>query len=133
MSGGTITDMDGNFSLEVNSNATLIISYIGFHTLEIPVNNQTALTITLREDIQALDDVVVIGYGTQKKEDLSSSIAVLPVKDLSKVPGGLQAGLQSSVPGGTGYKRQNSHTWSWFYQQYGSFVCRGRDDRGCCA
>ncbi|MCD8178524.1 MAG: TonB-dependent receptor [Tannerellaceae bacterium] len=99
MSGGTITDIDGNFSLEVNPNATLIISYIGFHTMEIPVNNQTALTITLREDIQALDDVVVIGYGTQKKEDLSSSIAVLSVKDLSKVPGGLQAGLQSSVPG----------------------------------
>lgn len=97
--GGTITDLDGHFRLNVASNAVLVVSYVGFSTAEVPVNNQLDLKIKLKEDIQTLSDVVVIGYGTQKKADLSSAIAILPVKDLAKVPGGLQAGLQSTVPG----------------------------------
>lgn len=99
MPGGTITDLDGEFTLQVNPDAILIISYVGFETIEVPVKNQSSLSISLKEDIQTLSDIVVIGYGTQKKEDLSSAIAVLPVKEITKVPGGLQAGLQSSVPG----------------------------------
>ena len=64
---GTITDMDGKFSLEVDKDATLIFSYIGFADQEIKVGNQTRLSITLKEDAEALDEVVVVGFGTQKK------------------------------------------------------------------
>lgn len=61
---GTITDMDGNFSLEVSPNSILVVSYIGYKDQEIPVNNQTSFNIKLAEDSQALDEVVVVGYGT---------------------------------------------------------------------
>lgn len=64
---GTITDMDGNFSLEVAPNSILVVSFIGYKEQQIPVNNQKNFTIKLAEDSQALDEVVVVGYGTQKK------------------------------------------------------------------
>lgn len=96
---GTITDVDGNFQLSVSTNSTLVISFVGFVTQEIVLDGKTTFDVVLKEDSKMLDDVVVIGYGTQKKADLSSSIAVLDTKELGKVPGGLSAGLQSSVPG----------------------------------
>ena len=71
---GTITDMDGNFTLDVASNSILVISYIGYKDQEIPVNNQTSFNIKLIEDSQALEEVVVVGYGTQKKVNLSGSV-----------------------------------------------------------
>ena len=66
---GTITDMDGKFSLEVNKDATLVISYIGFANQEIKIGNQTNLSITLKEDAEALDELVVtaLGIHVQKK------------------------------------------------------------------
>ena len=65
---GTITDMDGHFLLnEVSPNAMVSISYIGYKTEEIALNNRSSLTITLTEDSEQLDEVVVVGYGTQKK------------------------------------------------------------------
>ena len=70
---GTITDMDGKFSLEVDKDATLIFSYIGFAGQEIKVGNQTNLSITLKEDAEALDEVVVVGFGTQKKVNLKET------------------------------------------------------------
>jgi TonB-linked SusC/RagA family outer membrane protein len=96
---GTITDFDGNFTLSADANSTLVISFVGYVTQEIALSGNTSINVLLKEDTQMLDDVVVIGYGTQKKADLSSSIAVLDTKELSKVPGGLSAGLQSSVAG----------------------------------
>ena len=68
---GTITDFDGNFSLEVPAKAQLAISYIGYVAQEIAVGNQTQLKVTLSEDAEALDEVVVVGYGTMKKRDLT--------------------------------------------------------------
>ena len=62
---GTITDMDGNFSLEVSSNAVLLISYIGYQNQEVPVKGRKDFRISLKEDSQALEEVVVVGYGTQ--------------------------------------------------------------------
>ncbi|MGG6548548.1 UNVERIFIED_CONTAM: carboxypeptidase-like regulatory domain-containing protein, partial [Prevotella sp. 15_C9] len=88
---------DGNFTLSADANSTLVISFVGYVTQEIALSGNTSINVLLKEDTQMLDDVVVIGYGTQKKADLSSSIAVLDTKELSKVPGGLSAGLQSSV------------------------------------
>ncbi len=96
---GTITDLDGNFKLTASSNETLIISFVGYVPQEIAVGGNTTFFVSLKEDTQMLDDVVVIGYGTQRKADLSSSIAVLDTKELEKVPGGLAVGLQSSVAG----------------------------------
>lgn len=65
---GMITDLDGNFSLTVQKNATLVISYIGYVTQEIAIKGNTNLNITLKEDSKALEEVVVIGYGTARKQ-----------------------------------------------------------------
>lgn len=70
---GTITDMDGHFALEVSSGAILQISYVGYSNFEIKVGNQKNLSITLKEDSEALDELVVVGYGTQKKSDFNRS------------------------------------------------------------
>ncbi|MDY5639053.1 MAG: carboxypeptidase-like regulatory domain-containing protein, partial [Parabacteroides sp.] len=64
---GIITDMDGNYALEVPANSTLVFSYIGYRSQEIPVGNQTSVNVTLIEDTQKIDEVVVVGYGVQKK------------------------------------------------------------------
>ena len=83
---GNITDMDGKFMLEnVPANATLVISYIGFTPQEIRVGNQTTFNITLQEDSEALDEVVVVGYGVMKKKDLTGAVSQLSsssMKDL---------------------------------------------------
>ena len=81
---GTITDMDGNFSLEVSPNSILVVSYIGYKDQEIPVNNQTSFNIKLAEDSQALEEVVVVGYGTQKKVNLSGSVSTINVAELTE-------------------------------------------------
>ena len=75
---GTITNMDGEFSLEVPNKATLQISYIGFNTQEIPVNGQKSFTIRMTEDTQSLDEVVVVGYGTQKKLNVTGAVDAYP-------------------------------------------------------
>ena len=72
---GTITDMDGKFSLEVEEGATLQISYIGYANQEIKVGNQKTLSIALKEDAEALDELVVVGYGTQKKVNLTGAVS----------------------------------------------------------
>lgn len=81
---GVITDMDGNFTLEVSSNATLVFSYIGYVSQEIKVNGQQTINVTLKEDAQALSEVVVVGYGTQKKVNLSGSVSAINVAELSE-------------------------------------------------
>ena len=81
---GTITDMDGKFSLEVKSGVTLEISYIGYVTQTVQASR--AMKITLKEDTQKLDEIVVVGYGTQQKKDITGSVAVVDTKDLLKTP-----------------------------------------------
>lgn len=81
---GVITDMDGIFSLNISENATLQISYLGYVTQEIPVKNQNNFTITLQEDLQALDEVVVVGYGTSRKRDIVSAMASVKGQEFSK-------------------------------------------------
>lgn len=78
---GTITDMDGKFSLDVEEGATLVVSYIGFSNQEIKVGNQTSLSVTLKEDAEALDELVVVGYGTQKKRDLTGAVSSVKMDD----------------------------------------------------
>jgi TonB-linked SusC/RagA family outer membrane protein len=83
---GTITDIDGNFSLSVPSDATLVISFVGYKSTEVSVEGKTDLgTITLTSDIRELDQVVVVGYGTQRKVDLTGSVAVVDAEEMKKV------------------------------------------------
>ena len=97
---GTITDIDGNFSLEAPGNAQLAISYIGYVAQEIAVGNQTQLKVTLSEDAEALDEVVVVGYGTVKRANLGGAVATTDSKAFASRPvqNAAQA-LQGEVPG----------------------------------
>lgn len=70
---GTITDIDGHFNTDASPNATLVVSFIGYNTQEVALKGKANIVITLSEDSQALDEVVVIGYGTQKKVNLTGS------------------------------------------------------------
>ena len=97
---GTITDMDGKFTLEVDNNATLVVSYIGFANQEIKVGNQTNLSIAMKEDAEALDELVVVGYGTQKKVNLTGAVTAVSGEDMAKRPvTNTTTMLQGQVPG----------------------------------
>ncbi len=80
--GGVATDLDGNYSIEVPENGTIVFSFIGFTTQEIPVKGRKTINVTLEETAKTLDEVVVIGYGTQKKEDLNSAVSSIRTKDI---------------------------------------------------
>ena len=98
---GTITDFDGNFMLDVPTKSVLVISYIGYVTQEVPTVGKKSLEIILKEDTKTLDEVVVIGYGTQRKGDVTSSVASVKadnfvkgaVKDVGQLIQGKVAGL----------------------------------------
>ena len=97
---GTITDMDGRFSFKVGNNSSLLVSYIGYDGQEISVRGKNQFNITLKENSQALDEVVVIGYGTQSRELLTTSVSKVDNKVLESVPyGNLASALQGSVSG----------------------------------
>lgn len=86
-SNGVVTDFDGNFTIQLATGQdTLVFTYIGYQTKEIKVDNQTTLNITLQEDTQALDEVVVVGYGTTTKSDLTGSVASVSSEEITQVP-----------------------------------------------
>lgn len=85
---GIITDIDGNFSLEIPEGATLVISYIGYLSQEIHTGNQSVFILKLAEDTQNLEEVVVVGYGVQKKINLTGSVENITGSDLAKKPVG---------------------------------------------
>ena len=105
---GTITDFDGNFMLDVPTKSVLVISYIGYVTQEVPTAGKKSLEIILKEDTKTLDEVVVIGYGTQRKGDVTSSGASVKadnfvkgaVKDVGQLIQGKVAGLAITNPNG---------------------------------
>lgn len=105
---GTITDFDGNFMLDVPAKSVLVISYIGYVTQEVPTTGKNSLEIVLKEDTKTLDEVVVIGYGTQRKGDVTSSVASVKadnfvkgaVKDVGQLIQGKVAGLAITNPNG---------------------------------
>ena len=97
---GMIPDLDGNFSLTVQKNATLVISYIGYVTQEIAIKGNTNLNIILKEDSKALEEVVVIGYGTARKSDVTGSIASVGGDKLQEMPStNITYALQNRVAG----------------------------------
>ncbi len=83
---GTVTDFDGNFTLNVNGAGTLVVSYIGYLTKEVPFTVGQTLNISIEEDATALDEVVVVGYGVQKKSDVTGSVTSINKERLSKLP-----------------------------------------------
>ncbi|WP_299556320.1 TonB-dependent receptor [Seonamhaeicola sp.] len=83
---GTSTDFDGKYSIEAPSTGTLVFSYVGFVTKEVAVNNKTVVNISLQEDVSQLDEVVVVGYGTQKKSDITGAVTSVNVSELQDVP-----------------------------------------------
>ena len=97
---GTITDMDGNFTLD-NASGTLVVSFIGYSPVEVTIGGKTSFTITLREDDELLDEVVVVGYGVQKKASLTSAISQVRGEDVFANRGITNAttALQGEVPG----------------------------------
>ena len=99
--GGTITDIDGHFNIEASSNATLVVSFIGYITQEVPLKGRTNVVVTLSEDSQTLDEVVVVGYGTQKKVNLTGSVAAVKVdeKIASRSITNVSSSLSGLVPG----------------------------------
>jgi TonB-linked SusC/RagA family outer membrane protein len=108
----TSTDLSGKYSINVSPTATLVFSFVGFNNQEIPVNNQTEINVTLTSNNKQLSEVVVVGYGSQRKRDITSAIATVGVKDVSSRPivnsseilDGKAAGVQvfnaSGAPGG---------------------------------
>ncbi|WP_375324133.1 SusC/RagA family TonB-linked outer membrane protein [Flagellimonas sp. GZD32] len=83
---GTQADFDGNYSITAASDATLIFSYVGFKTVEIPVNGNATVDVTMEEDAAALDEVVVTGYGTQTRGELTGSVGTVDVAEATKTP-----------------------------------------------
>ena len=103
---GSITDMDGKFIIEdVPSNGTLQISYIGYKSIEMPIGSQSDFKITLQEDSEKLDDVVVVGYGVQKKVTVTGSVASVTGKELKASPTtNLTNGMVGRMPGVIGFQ-----------------------------
>ena len=97
---GAITDFNGNFSVQAASNATLNVSYVGYVSQTVNVNGRSNITVVLKEDAQVLNDVVVIGYGTMKKSDISGSVATINKEQMErKVPVNVAQALQGAAAG----------------------------------
>ncbi len=97
---GVITNIDGQFSLEVKPGATIVVSFIGYHAQEIKVDNQSVINVQLKEDTELLDEVVVVGYGTQKKKLVTGATVQVKGDDIAKLNTTQALGaLQSQSPG----------------------------------
>ena len=98
--GGVSTDERGNFSIAVPENAVLSFSYVGYKTVTVPVNGRTSIEITLNAEVSALNDVVVVGYGTQKKASVTAAISTLDGKKVASIPiSNLSNGIAGRVSG----------------------------------
>jgi TonB-linked SusC/RagA family outer membrane protein len=99
-SNGTQTDFDGNFTIEVPQDATLVISYIGYATQEIPVSGQDTISVSLEEDANQLDEVILVGYGTQSRADVTNAISSVTSDELTETPAiGVSQALQGRAAG----------------------------------
>lgn len=81
---GTVTDVEGNYRITVGSGATLVFSFVGYQSQEVVVGTQTTIAVTLKSDVTALSEVVVVGYGTQEKKEITGSVIQLAAKDFNK-------------------------------------------------
>ncbi|MEM9673183.1 MAG: TonB-dependent receptor plug domain-containing protein, partial [Bacteroidota bacterium] len=109
---GTVTDIEGKYSINAEENDILVFSSIGFVSQEVPVDGRSTINITMTEDVQALEEIVVIGYGTQKRSDLTGAVGSVDVEQLQERPvvslnqslagriPGVQVNVNSGRPGG---------------------------------
>lgn len=99
-SNGTVTDVDGNYSIAVNEGAVLVFSYTGFESQEIEVGTQSTINVALATNVNLLEEVVVVGYGTQRKEDLTGSVSLADPEEMKKqATNDLTRALQGRVAG----------------------------------
>ena len=119
---GTITDFDGNYSIDVpDSKSTLVFSFIGYVTRQVPVGGKKVLNVQLKDDTQTLDEVVVIGYGTVKKRDLTGAVASVKSEDIVRMPTsnvleaiqGQVAGLDITRSSGEAGSVRSEHDPTW--------------------
>lgn len=97
---GTVTDLDGKYSLEVPEDATLVFTFVGFESQEIPIGGRSTIDVTLGEDLSDLDEFVVVGYGIQRKSDLTGAISSIKAEDISRLPvSDVTQSLQGRVSG----------------------------------
>lgn len=103
---GTVTDVDGNYSINVGANATLVFTFVGYAAQELEVGNQSSLNVEMTSDVTALEEVVVVGYGTQQRKEITSSVVELTEADFNRgnVNDPTQL-LQGKVPGLSVYNR----------------------------
>jgi len=105
---GIITDIDGKYTLQVPNNSTLAVSYIGYVSQNIAVGNQSTVNVTLKEDTQNLEEVVVVGYGTQKKVTVTGAVASVSGEQLKASPTtNLSNGMVGRMPGVIGFQRSD--------------------------
>ncbi len=97
---GTMTDLDGAFSLNVPNNATLVVSFIGYNSMEVNVAGKSKITVTLKEDTQKLEEVVVVGYGTQKKVTVTGAVTAIGADEITQAPvANISNALVGRLPG----------------------------------
>ncbi|SDL86012.1 TonB-linked outer membrane protein, SusC/RagA family [Catalinimonas alkaloidigena] len=97
---GTITDVQGRYSLTVGNNATLVLSAVGYMSQEVAVNNRSVIDITMEEDVKALEEIVVVGYGSQEKRDITGAIASVSSREIQELPiANAQQALQGRAAG----------------------------------
>ena len=102
---GIITDMEGKYQLEVPANAILVFSYIGYQTQETVVGSQSSINVTLKEDTQKLDEVIVVGYGVQKKVTVTGAVASVSGEELKASPtSNLTSAMVGRMPGVIGFQ-----------------------------
>lgn len=99
---GTVTDVEGRYSIVAPSNATLVITFVGYKTTEVAVGERTAIDVALEVDLTSLDEVVVTGYGIDRRREIAGAVSIVKTKDLTVTPtGNVEQLLQGRVPGVT--------------------------------
>tara|TARA_R110002050_G_scaffold53118_2_gene120877 strand:- start:141306 stop:144665 length:3360 start_codon:yes stop_codon:yes gene_type:complete len=121
---GAVTDFDGKYSVSVNSGTTLIFSFVGMKTQEIVVTNQSVIDVVLQEDIATLEEVVIVGYGAQKRENLTGAIETIKPEEIEELPvSNLAQALVGQIPGlsvgGNGTRRPGEEADLQIRQSFG--------------
>jgi len=99
-SNGTVTNINGNYSLEVSEGATLVFSSVGYTTEEVNIGNRSTVDLVMNQDIQQLQELVVVGYGTQKRKDVTGAISSVSAKEIESVPSNtFEQAIQGRLPG----------------------------------
>jgi len=116
---GSVTDMDGNFQIDAASNATLVVSYVGYKDREVAVRGRAQLDpIQLSSDDNVLEQVVVVGYGTQKKADLTGAVSIVNAEELKRVS---NSNISTMLEGRC--RPLGTHPWYRFVWQHRPVVC----------